>query len=62
MATPSKYRKSESKSVDFNRRAEELQCEIERLEITLGPSVALYPQIMLILGLTQGRRSRVDCK
>lgn len=44
MATPSKYRKSESKSVDFNRRAEELQCEIEMLETTLGPFVALYAQ------------------
>ena len=44
MATPSKYRKSESRSVDLNRRAEELQCEIETLETTLGPSVALYPQ------------------
>ena len=42
MATPNKYRKSEWKSADLNQRAEQLQHEIERLETTLGPSVALY--------------------
>lgn len=45
MTTPNKPRKSERKSADLNRRAEDLQREIERLETILGPSVALHPQM-----------------
>ena len=44
MTTPNKPRKSEWKSADLNRRAEDLQREIEMRETTLGPSVALCPQ------------------
>jgi len=43
MATLNKHKKSEWKSADLNGRAEDLQREIERLEATLGPSVALSP-------------------
>lgn len=45
MATSNKPRKSEWKSADLNRRAEDLQREIEMRETTLGPSVALCPQM-----------------
>lgn len=54
MATPNKPRTSEGKTVDLNRRAGDLQREIERLETTLGSFVAVYPypQQILILDLT----------
>ena len=43
MATRNKDRKPKWKSADLNGRAGDLQREIERLETTLGPSVALSP-------------------
>ena len=43
MATPNKQRKSEWKSADLSLRAEGLQREVEMLETTLGPFVALSP-------------------